>query len=167
MTDSANAPWWLIAATVVAALVAAVVPLPAPIDAYQPEWLALVVCYWCLTAPERFGPGTAWTCGIVMDALRGSLLGEHALALLLVAFLALRFRLQVRVFPIVQQSLTVAVLLVVHAFVIVWIEGATGLATGVTERAWAVVVSALVWPVIVLAIDHARARSGSGDRVPG
>lgn len=167
MTDSTTAPWWLIGATVVCALVASVVPLPDAIEPYQPEWLALVVCYWCLTAPERCGPGTAWTCGIVMDVLRGSLLGEHALALLLVAFLALRFRLQVRVFPIVQQSLTVAVLLAVHAFVIVWIEGATGVAIGVTERAWAVVASALAWPFLVLAIDHVRVRSGAADRVPG
>ena len=128
MTDTTYAPWWLIVTSVVAALVASVMPLPAPLEPYQPEWLALVVVYWCLTTPERFGPGTAWVCGIVMDALRGSLLGEHALALLIVACFTLYLRLQVRVFPIVQQSIAVVFLMAAHAFVLFWVDGVAGIA---------------------------------------
>jgi rod shape-determining protein MreD len=167
MTDTAWAPWWVIICTVLGALFLSVMPMPAPIEHYQPEWLALVVVYWCLTTPERFGPGTAWACGLVMDALSGTLLGEHALALLLLAFLALRFRLQVRVFPIIQQSITVALLLAVHAFVLFWVDGVAGVYSGVTSRAWPVLVSALAWPFLVLGLGWLCTRSGNGQRVPG
>ena len=167
MTDLANSPLWLIAGTVLLALLLSVVPLPGPLALYRPEWLALVVIYWCLTSPERFGPGAAWTCGIVMDALHGTLLGENALALLLLSFFALRFRLQVRVFPILQQSLTVAMLLALHTFILIWIDGVADVAIGGVTRLWPVLVSALAWPLVVLGLDRVRERSGNGAHVPG
>jgi rod shape-determining protein MreD len=167
MTDLADSPLWLIAGTVLLALLLSVVPLPGPLALYRPEWLALVVIYWCLTSPERFGPGAAWTCGIVMDALHGTLLGENALALLLLSFFALRFRLQVRVFPILQQSLTVALLLALHTFILIWIDGVSDVAIGGVTRLWPVLVSALAWPLVVLGLDRVRERSGNGARVPG
>jgi rod shape-determining protein MreD len=167
MTDMANSPAWLIVLTIISALVLNVLPVPGGLEAYQPEWLALVVVYWCLTSPERFGPGAAWTCGIMMDALRGTLLGQHALALLVIAFLALRFRLQVRVFPILQQSITVAVLLAVHTFLLIWVDGVANVPIGGTERVWPVLSSALAWPLLVFGLDRVRERSGNGDHVPG
>jgi rod shape-determining protein MreD len=167
MTDLADSPWWLIFTTVASALVLSILPLPAPFATYEPEWLALIVIYWCLTTPERFGPGAAWTCGIVMDALHGTLLGQHALALLLIAFLALRFRLQVRVFPIFQQSITVAVLIALQLFVLIWIDGILGIGIGGLTRAWPVLASALAWPFIAVGLDWTRMRSGNGEHVPG
>jgi len=167
MTDLTDSPRWLIVVTVLSALVLSVLPMPALLEPYQPDWLALVVIYWCLTTPERFGPGAAWTCGIVMDALHGTLLGQHALALLLVSCLALRFRLQVRIFPILQQSFTVALLLAVHAFILIWIDGVVGVAIGGVTRGWPVLASALAWPLVVLGLDWVRERSGNGEHVPG
>lgn len=167
MTDLADSPWWLIVVTVLSALVLSVLPMPELLEPYQPNWLALVVIYWCLTTPERFGPGAAWSCGIVMDALHGTLLGQHALALLLIACLALRFRLQVRIFPILQQSFTVALLLAVHAFILIWIDGVAGVAIGGVARAWPVLASMLAWPLVVLGLDWVRERSGNGEHVPG
>jgi len=167
MTDLADSPWWLIVVTVLSALVMTVLPVPELLEPYQPDWLALAVIYWCLTTPERFGPGAAWTCSIVMDALHGTLLGQHALALLLMSCLALRFRLQVRIFPILQQSFTVALLLAVHGFLLIWIDGVAGVAIGGVARAWPVLASALAWPLVVLGLDWVRERSGNGEHVPG
>jgi rod shape-determining protein MreD len=167
MKDMADSPWWLIFTTIASALMLSILPLPSPFAAYEPEWLALIVVYWSLTTPERFGPGAAWTCGIVMDALHGTLLGQHALALLLISFLALRFRLQVRVFPIVQQSITVAMLVAMHTFALIWIDGIIDVEIGGVSRAWPVLASALAWPFIVVGLDWARVRSGNGEHVPG
>lgn len=167
MTDLADSPFWLIAGTVLVALLLSVMPLPGALALYRPEWLALVVIYWCLTCPERFGPGVAWTCGIVMDALHGTLLGQNALALLIISFLALRFRLQVRIFPIAQQSLTVALMLAVHTFVLIWIDGVADVTIGGVARLWSVLASAIAWPLVVLGLDRLRDRNGNGAHVPG
>jgi rod shape-determining protein MreD len=43
--------------------------------------------------------------GIVLDTLSGSLLGQHALALLVIVYIAERLHLRMRVFPMSQLGL--------------------------------------------------------------
>jgi cell shape-determining protein MreD len=73
----------------------------------------------------------------------------------------------VRIFPILQQSFTVALLLAVHAFILIWIDGVVGVAIGGVTRGWPVLASALAWPLVVLGLDWVRERSGNGEHVPG
>ncbi len=65
----------------VAALVLAIVPLPAALAAYRPDWVPLVLIFWGLMAPERIGLLTAFAMGLALDTLSGALLGQHALAM--------------------------------------------------------------------------------------
>ena len=44
-------------ASVLLALLLALVPLPASLDALRPYWLALLVAYWVLESPERVADG--------------------------------------------------------------------------------------------------------------
>ncbi len=133
----------------VAALVLAIVPLPAALAAYRPDWVPLVLIFWGLMAPERLGLLTAFAMGLALDTLSGALLGQHALAMVTVVYLSVRFHLLIRVFPVWQLSVVVFLLLVIYEFMLFWIDGVAGRSVPIIER-WAPVVSgALVWPLVL------------------
>ena len=71
-------------------------PLPDALRPLRPWWPALVLLYWVLEAPDRVGLGTAFITGLAADVLAGALLGDQALRLLVVVFLAQRFRARLR-----------------------------------------------------------------------
>jgi rod shape-determining protein MreD len=142
-----------IAVTVVVALILAIVPLPEAIVAARPDFLLLVVIYWALSAPRLAGLTFAWLCGLAIDLLTGVLLGQHALAFLIVAFLTHKFQLRMRIFPIWQQTLTVMMLLALYQFVVFWIDGVIGSPVTTWARWIPVFTGALLWPVLVAVLD--------------
>lgn len=135
-----------VAATVLVALVLTIVPLPPWAEPLRPLWAALAVFYWVIALPERFGVGLAWIVGLLLDALTGTLLGAHALALTLVAFIAARMHLKLRMFPVWQQSFAVGAALAIYSFVLFWVGGLTGEMTRPMVRFVPVATSMLLWP---------------------
>lgn len=142
-----------ITTTVILALIFAIIPLPDALEPARPNLLLLLVIYWSLSAPRLAGLTFAWICGLAIDVVSGVLLGQHALAFLLVAFLTHKFQLRLRIFPIWQQTLTVLSLLALHQFVVFWIDGVIG--SPVTDwRRWLpVLTGAILWPVVVAVLD--------------
>ena len=57
------------------AFVLTLLPLPDWANAYRPDWVALVLIYWCLDLPHRIGPGVGWVAGLMLDITQASLLG--------------------------------------------------------------------------------------------
>ena len=78
------------------ALALAVMPLPAPVDAFRPDFLVLVVFYWSIESPRAGGLALAFVSGLALDVIRGVVLGQHALALTLMAAWATHLRLRLR-----------------------------------------------------------------------
>jgi rod shape-determining protein MreD len=140
-------------------LVLAVVPLPDWLDPLRPDLALLAVIYWILASPRIAGLGYAWLAGLFLDVLRGMTLGQHALGFLLVAFLAHRIQLRMRMFPIPHQAGTVLILLAIYHFVIFWTDGLTGHGYTGWNRWLPVVSGALLWPLIVAAGDSVTRRS--------
>jgi rod shape-determining protein MreD len=142
--------------SLVSALALAIVPLPAAIAAYRPDWVPIVLIFWSLMAPERVGLFTAFAMGLALDTLSGALLGQHALAMVTIVYLSVRFHLQIRVFPVWQLSMTVILLLAIYEFILFWVDGIAGRSVPVIER-WAPVVSgALVWPLVLSYLASVR-----------
>src|ERR1700690_4646953 len=108
------------------ALALAVIPLPSVLDALRPDFLVLVVFYWCIESPRAGGLTLAFFAGLALDVVHGVVLGQHALALTLMAAWATNFRLRIRVFSPVSQSLTIFAFLASYQFILFWIDGATG-----------------------------------------
>lgn len=148
----------IVAVTVVIALALTVVPLPGWAEPLRPFWVALAVFYWVIALPERFGVGLAWIVGLLLDAMTGTLLGAHALALTLVAFVAARMHLKLRMFPVWQQSLAVGLALCLYAFVLFWIGGLAGEMTRPTARFIPVLTSVILWPWIYGLLRAVRRR---------
>lgn len=148
--------WLAILATVLVALALAIVPLPELLSGLRPDWVVLVMIYWMLTNPGRFGMLTALFLGLLLDTLSGALLGQHALAMLTVAYLTQSFSLRIRVFPIMQMSLTIFVLISIYQFFLFWIDGITGRQVPLIDR-WAPAISAaLIWPLVLASLDGLR-----------
>jgi rod shape-determining protein MreD len=140
------------------ALAAELLPLPPAMQPLRPAWTTMAVIYWSLMWPGRFGVFSAFLVGLLVDVAHGSLLGEHALSLSLVAYLVLRLHLRMRVFPLWQLTLSVFALMFVEAFVLFWIDGATGRAEFGPGRWGPVVAAVLFWPVLMAAMDRLRER---------
>ena len=145
--------------TVILALIFAIVPLPGEAEVARPNLLLLLVIYWSLSAPRVAGLMFAWFCGLAMDLLQGPLLGQHAAAFLLVAFLTHRFQLRMRIFPIYHQTLTVFMLLALYEFLLFWIDGIIGQAVTSWMRWLPVITSTLLWPLLVGILDTWNRRS--------
>jgi len=146
------------ATTLVAALALSVVPLPAAAAPFRPDWAPLVLVYWALLTPGHFGLFLAFGIGLAVDTLSGALLGQHALALVIVVYLALRFHLRIRVFPIWQMSATVMVLLALYEFVLFWVDGAAGVTVPYVERWGPVITGTMLWPLMLGWLTRIRQR---------
>jgi rod shape-determining protein MreD len=142
-----------ITGTVLIALIFAILPLPEAIEPAKPHLLLLFVIYWALSAPRIAGLMFAWLCGLAIDLLKGPLLGQHAAAFLLVAFLTHKFQLRMRIFPIYHQTLTVFMLLAMYEFLLFWIDGIIGQPVTTWMRWLPVLTSTLLWPLLVAVLD--------------
>jgi rod shape-determining protein MreD len=140
------------------ALTLEVTPVPAELSAWRPPWLALTAIYWALAHPRRYGLAMAWFAGVVLDVLKGGILGQHALAMSVATWLTLRFHLRLRVFPIWQQTVAVGAVVAVHQFFVFWVDGMTGAAELSWQRATPVLAAMIAWPLIVATLDGLRQR---------
>ena len=96
------------------ALILTVLPLPAWADVVRPAFLVLTVLFWSVNAPRTGGIALGFFAGLVLDVFQGPVLGEHALALALVTYIAVREHQRIRSKPAIQQALIVFAALVVY-----------------------------------------------------
>jgi rod shape-determining protein MreD len=140
------------------ALALAIVPLPPVLAAFRPDLLVLVVFYWSIEAPLAGGLTLAFVAGLALDMIHGVVLGQHALALTLMAAWATHLRLRLRVFSILSQCLTIFALLTGYQFVLFWVDGATGNPVTAFGRWLAPVIGALLWPLLVASLSRLHER---------
>lgn len=149
---------WVLYGSLFVGLVVLVVPLPAGISMARPFLLAMLLAYWLLEIPERVGLGTAFLAGLAADLVSGTLLGEQALRLVVLAFLVQRFRARLRFFPLWQQALAVFALLLNDRLVALAIQ----LVAGAGAPPWPTWLSPLaamaLWPWLFLLLDELRLR---------
>lgn len=158
MTRARTSPLtlWL---TLLIAIVLTIVPLPEVVAPFRPPWVTMAIIYWGMMWPRLCGILTAFICGLILDVLSGSLLGQHAMALSVVSYLTLRFHLQIRIFPLWQLTATAFVLLAVDAFLVFWAAGIAGYPTGGWGRWTQVVAGAVCWAPVMAVFDSQRLRA--------
>jgi rod shape-determining protein MreD len=146
----------VIAATFLVALMLTVMPLPEWLRPARPDWVGLVLIYWCLALPDRVGVVTGWFAGLLVDLLTGTLLGQHAMALAVIAWLTLRFHQRIRLFPVWQQALIILVLLVLHQLLALWVDRFIG-RPGPPWYYWTPsLLGMLLWPLTFSALRALR-----------
>jgi rod shape-determining protein MreD len=92
----------------------------------RPDFVALVLLYWCIEAPRRIGFTAAWLLGLLMDVAEGSLLGQHALSYSIVAYAGIVLHRRVLRFSIAPQVLHVIPLLLLNDVIVLVIRMLAG-----------------------------------------
>ncbi|MEA3639017.1 MAG: rod shape-determining protein MreD [Lamprobacter sp.] len=146
--------------TLVAALTLTILPMPSWTSDFRPQWVVLILIYWCLVLSPRFGVFSGFTLGIVQDVVSGALLGEHALSLSVVAYLAGELHRRIRAFPLSQQAVAVWLLLLIERLLSLWILGAMGQPTPTLAYWLPTFVGLLMWPWLSLLLDRLRLAAG-------
>ena len=147
---------WVIGCSFLAAFVLMGIPLPEMLDPFRPDWVALVLIYWCMALPHRVGVGVDWLVGFLLDIGRGALLGQHALAFAVVAYLTLHTYRRIRMVPPWRQALSVLSFLLVEQILVFWISGVIGY----PPRDWWYLAPALggmaLWPLAFVILRDVR-----------
>ena len=116
--------------------------------ALVPDFVALVLAFWCVRQPRLIGLGAGWLLGLLIDVGNGVLLGQHALAYSLLAFAGIALSRRILWFPLWSQAMHVAALLLCAQGVSALVR----LALGAEFPGWSIAVGPLIgaalWPVL-------------------
>ena len=152
-----------IALTLFLALLLNLLPLSGTALMLRPDFLAVVLLYWCIQSPRFVGVVIAWFMGLLMDVGDATIFGQHALAYAFLAYAAEYFRRRVLRFPLWQQALQVAFLLLLCAAIVLLVR----VVGGAPLPSWTYVMSsltgALLWPLasVLLQMPQRPVRSSS------
>ena len=153
---------WFIVLTLLVGLVANTLPMSGMALTLKPDFLALVLLYWCIQEPRLIGVGVAWCLGLMMDVVDATVFGQHALAYSVLAYGAGYFRRRVLRFPLWQQAAQVAVLLGLCAGLVLLVR----IVGGAPLPRWTYLVpplvGALLWPVITMLLQWPQRPQHSG-----
>lgn len=156
---------WFVLLTCFLALLANLVPLSGVALALRPDFLMLVILYWCIQEPRYVGVGVAWMLGVVMDVADATVFGQHALSYAVLAYAAEYFRRRVLRFPLWQQAPQVAVLLLFCSALVLLVR----FVGGAPFPGWTYFVSALVgallWPLLSIALQRPQRPTRSANEL--
>jgi rod shape-determining protein MreD len=152
-----------VALTLVGALLVNLLPLAGRALELRPDFLALVLLYWCIQAPRYVGVAIAWLMGLLMDVGDATVFGQHALAYAFLAYAAEYFRRRVLRFPLWQQAAQVAALLVLCSALVLLVRVVGGAPLPGWSFFLPAVSGALLWPVVsvLLQMPQRPVRSSS------
>ena len=149
---------WLMPLSFIVALLLGLLPLPDLLQPLRPYWLALVMAYWVIEAPDKVGLSSAFLLGVLADLAFGGLLGEQAMRLAILAFILDRFRARLRFFPLSQQALAIGGLLLNDRVVSAAIHLVLGEPQHPWGYWWAPLLGLLLWAPLHLVLDALRLR---------
>lgn len=134
--------------TLVAALLANLLPWQGILFWLRPDFAAVVLLYWCVQQPRKVGIAAAFLLGLAMDVANGNLLGQHALAYIVMAYAGIILHRRLQMFNQSQQMLHVMPLLLIAQVIILLVR----LMTGADFPGWgyflASATGAALWPVL-------------------
>jgi rod shape-determining protein MreD len=140
--------------TLFVSLLLNIVPLASAAATLRPDFLAIVLLYWCIREPRYVGVGTAWFVGLIMDVADATLFGQHALAYAVLAYAADYFRRRVLRFPLWQQAVQVAALLGLCAAIVLLVRFVGGAPLPRWTYVVPPLVGALLWPLVSVLLQY-------------
>lgn len=149
---------WFIVLTVLVAILLDILPLPAWVIWLRPEWSVLAFIYWVMALPYLVGIGWGFLLGLILDLLNGTLLGEHALAFVILGYAILKIYQLVRVYPLLQQTAVIFLLLFLYNLCIFIIQGCLGQLPHLLLYWLTVITSTILWPWVFILLRDWRRR---------
>ncbi|MCK5726088.1 MAG: rod shape-determining protein MreD [Thiotrichaceae bacterium] len=130
------------------AIVLSISHLPTALQAWRPEWVALVMIHWAIFFPKKTRYWHAMVVGLFLDSLLGSVLGQHALGLLIVQFSAIRLTERILPKTLLQHLFIVALTVSYYLLINLWVRSLTQ--DNPTDWSyWFTLLSSLIiWPIL-------------------
>jgi rod shape-determining protein MreD len=154
--NSATSLFWAVAFSSFVALVLMVISLPQWIFYFWPDWIALIIVYWALHAPDRFGPFIGFVIGLLLEVLFVRKFGVQGLGLATLAFIVNSTHQQLRVLSMWQQTLLVVLFIGVFKLITGWLYGMVADFT-ITREYWYSLVGCMVaWPFVYILLEELR-----------
>ena len=152
--------WQVIPATLLLAFLLNLIPAPDWAQFVRPDWVTLVLFYWCLATPKRVGIGCGWLMGLGLDLLQYTLFGQQALGKALIALVAVAAYRRLRLYHLWQQCGVVLAVSAMDIAVVVWIHHLAHDVEFRLEYWQAALTTALLWPPVYLMLRKLRQHSG-------
>ena len=144
------------AITIIGAFMLAIMPLPDWAIEFRPDWVTLVLIYWAMALPTRIGVTIAWFAGLLLDVSYGTLMGQHAVGIVLVIFVIHKQHQRLRVASLLQQAIVIFFLLLIKQLLTLWVDGMLGRAPDSWLYFMPTVTSTLLWPWTYLILRDLR-----------
>jgi len=156
---------WFIGGTLLAALLVNMFVNMSLIGnaAWMPDFLALVLVFWCVHQPRMVGIGVAFLFGVVTDVHQAGLLGQHALTYTALGFLAVMVHRRLLWFSVPSQAMQVLPLFVAAHALELLVRMMSG---SVFPDLWillAPLLEALLWPLVSVALLAPQRRAPDPD----
>jgi rod shape-determining protein MreD len=131
--------------------------------AWMPDFLALVLVFWCVHQPRIVGIGIAFYLGVATYVHQSALLGQHALTYTALGFFATVIQRRLLWFTVPSQAMQVLPLfLAAHAM-----ELLVRMMSGALFPGWSIflapVLEALLWPVVSVILLAPQRRAPDPD----
>ncbi len=146
----------IIILTLLVALMATIMPLPLSVDAFRPDWVLVVLLYWCLALPSRVNIITAWFMGFLLDILLGSILGVHAAAMALSVYIIAGNYQKIRNFSVWQQALIVGIVSALYHLLVFWLQRFLLDVVFLPSYLYPVITTLVLWPWVFLLLRKIR-----------
>ena len=147
---------WVIYASLAAALLFTLLPLPFDWRGFRPDVAALALFYWVLALPHRVGVATAFTVGVTQDLIEGAPLGLSSPGLMLATLLLLYNYQRIRQFDLLQQSLAILIFLLISGGIEQWLRNGSDVPSVPWVGVAGIICSILFWVPIRTALRHSR-----------
>jgi rod shape-determining protein MreD len=150
--------WKRVVGSLALAFLLTLLPWPGEWRWLIPDFTLMALLYWHIHAPQHTPMGIAFGLGLLTDATRGALFGQHAVAYALTAYLALILRRRLENFTAPARAVQLAPLfifkeLAILLFGLIFVKPMTDwryLAAGI--------VAALLWLPLAMLLDRIAGR---------
>lgn len=148
----------LIIVSFVLALLLSIFPLPLEMRVWRPEFIALLVIYWATYSPEYFGVFSAWVCGIFADIILLNPLGQSALGLIVVTYVAHLSYQRMRSYALWKQAMWALILVGIYQLFSNWVMGFMGRDIDTMVSLGTAAATALLFPLVIVVLKKIRIR---------
>ena len=131
--------------------------------AWMPDFLALVLVFWCVHQPRLVGIGVAFFFGVATDVHQSALLGQHALTYTTLGFMAIMVHRRLLWFTVPSQAMQVLPLFAAaHA-----LELTVRMMSGALFPGWPIflapLLEAVLWPLVSVFLLAPQRRAPNPD----
>jgi rod shape-determining protein MreD len=131
--------------------------------AWMPDFVALVLVFWCVHQPRLVGIGVAFFFGVATDVHQSALLGQHALTYTALGFMAVLMHRRLLWFTVPSQAMQVLPMFVAaHA-----LELTVRIMSGALFPGWTILLAplleALLWPLVSVVLLAPQRRAPNPD----